>query len=413
MPEFRDQFDLPPVKLTKADVEDLAILLISGVPERPHSFEFTVSAGNATYRANSISELKAQNLPEQVTDLTYRVIGWTSDNTIDRGVSLNLHRTTSYCQVHSLDEVWFKGKISQVNDFFKKHTPWYAPLFANLAFLSGIVQAFSFVAAILFVLNGQFLFTGAAVVAYIATQVAFNQFLKGHLFPRSDIRHQSKSLGLNRKINHIAAIVGILVAIIQVTLWGIDLYKWAQPSVDKLSPSDLLVIDQNPTNIEIVQAEKLAVDKDGESIFFTLRNNSNVTAKNVRVSFYNYKGDKSPYHDRFTNDNDGIDIPAGENKSYKVAFISDYEKFFNPENPGAKLLKVSTKINSEKPFELQAIACGVENGEISPCSFNSSGRSTIVDIKYRSIFGQTYQTLTQFYNIFLDGEISYLPKQGV
>ena len=64
-------------------------------------------------------------------------------------------------------------------------------------------------------------------------------------------------------------------------------------------------------------------------------------------------------------------------------------------------MKVSTDINPKNPFELQNTVCG----DAASCSFNLNGNSTVVNIRYGSIFGQKYGLLTQFYNTFLDGEV--------
>lgn len=214
------------------------------------------------------------------------------------------------------------------------------------------------------------------------------------------------------RIGYVGAVLGIFVGSVQTTLWVIDVYQWLEPPPSKLSAQDLLTIDQNPTELEIVGVEKEKYSANDELVTFTIKNTSNVTAKNVRVDFYNYYSIKSPYTGEFSSDDNGtgVDIRAGETRKYKVALLSDYEKFFNPDDPGAPLLRVSTEIQSEKPLELQAIVCGVINGEIPPCTFSYSGSSTFVDIRYGSIFGQKYHVLTQFYNNFLKGEVKVLPK---
>lgn len=216
---------------------------------------------------------------------------------------------------------------------------------------------------------------------------------------------------LNR-ICYVGAVLGIFVGSVQLTIWIIGVYQWLEPAPSKLSAQDLLTIDQNPTELEIVGVKKEKYNSNDELVTFTIKNTSTVTAKNVRVEFYNYNSNKSPYSDEFANgyNGTGIDIRAGETRKYKVALLSDYENFFNPDDPGSPLLRVSTEIQSKKPFELEAIVCGVINGEIPPCTFSYSGRSTVVDIRYGSIFGQQYHVLTQFYNNFLKGEVKLLPN---
>lgn len=222
---------------------------------------------------------------------------------------------------------------------------------------------------------------------------------------------QFKSWTMLSRIGYVGAVIGIVVGTVQLTLWGIEVYKWIMPAPSKLSAQDLLTIDQHPTELEIIGVDKEKYNSSTEMVTFTIKNMSTVTAKNVRVNFYNYNGKKISDFDRYSNgyDGAGVDIRAGATRKFKVALLSNYGNFFNPENPEAPLLKVSTEIQSEKPFELQKLACGVINGEIPPCTFSYSIKSTIVDIRYGSIFGQKYSVLTQFYNSFLDGEVKLLP----
>lgn len=200
-----------------------------------------------------------------------------------------------------------------------------------------------------------------------------------------------------------AAIVGIIVGVIQLTLWGVDVYKWYQPSPQHLTAADKLIIDQNPTKLEIADIAIEKHDSKRDMVILTLFNPSSVTAKNVRVDFYNNKNEKSPYNEglHHVDGGDGINIPAGETRSYRIAYKKDYESFFNPMDPGEPLLKVSKEINPKNPFELHNIVCGMATS----CSFNSNRNSTIVNIRYGSIFGQKFKVLTQFYNTFLDGEV--------
>ncbi|MFT4776915.1 MAG: hypothetical protein ACI9B7_001289 [Oleispira sp.] len=213
----------------------------------------------------------------------------------------------------------------------------------------------------------------------------------------------TKKQFLGWNISYIAAAIGIPVAVIQAILWGVGAYQWSQPSPQILKAADKLIIDQNPTNLEIENIAIEKYDSKRDMVVFTLRNPSKVTAKNVRVDFYNDSSEKSPYSEglRYVDSGSGIDIPAGQIRTYRVAFKKVYEKFFNPKGPDGKLIKVSKDINSKDPFELKNTVCG----EAASCSFNSNSNSTVVNIKYGSIFGQKYRLLTQFYNTFLDGKV--------
>lgn len=211
------------------------------------------------------------------------------------------------------------------------------------------------------------------------------------------------------RVGYIAAIVGIIGFSIQISIWGYGAYMWLQPAPTQLSAADLLVIDQNPTkvmvtNVSIDSAESI----DGQSVFLTLTNKSSVTAKNVRLDIYNHLGAWVPLSEPFANGYKGAgdDIPAGESRRYRIASIAEYAKLFNPKDPRSKLLRVSTKIQDENSFELSAVVCGTQDGDTGSCAFNSKELSTVVRLRYGSIFGQKCELLTQFYNTFLEGKVS-------
>lgn len=216
-------------------------------------------------------------------------------------------------------------------------------------------------------------------------------------------KKQFQKWNMLNRMGYIAAFIGIPVAITQLVLWISSTYQWLESAPKILTVADKLLIDSNPTNLEIADVSIQKYDSKRDVIVFTLVNPSSVTAKNVRVDFYNYESEKSPFSEgmRYVDSGDGIDIPAGKMRSYKVAFKSDYENFFNPNNPSEELLGVSKNITHKNPFELNNIVCG----NASSCFFESNRNSTAVSIKYGSIFGQKYGLYTQFYNIFLDGEV--------
>jgi hypothetical protein len=125
MPHFRKLFDLPTARLSRADVRDLGRLISDGLVRKPFTDDFSLSYGDATYQDRSVDDLLCQDLPHSVDMLSFRVVGWTEDDKIDRHVTLQLSRTSASCEILSYDEVWFKGKIIQIEEFFAKHKPWY------------------------------------------------------------------------------------------------------------------------------------------------------------------------------------------------------------------------------------------------------------------------------------------------
>jgi hypothetical protein len=221
-----------------------------------------------------------------------------------------------------------------------------------------------------------------------------------------------KSWNMIGRMSYVGIVMGMFVGFIQLSIWGVGIYDWTQPAPDTLSAGDKLLIDQNPTKLEMVGVIREPYDNRGDVIALSIRNSSTVTARNVKVVFYNHEGIKSPYFDEVSElqNGNGIQIRAGETEKYIIAFVKDYEMFFNPSSPRDRLIGVSININTENPFEEGAVVCGTSKNSLVPCKYRAVGLSTVVHIKFGSIFGYKYNILTQFYNRFLDGEIEFLPS---
>ncbi len=186
MPEFRSLFDLPPSILNKADLFALASLLEDGVPISSHSIDYIATSGEASYKAKSITELLNQ-LPDTVEEVDFRVTGWSDDRGIDRGVSVRLHSIVASCQIHSMDEVWYRGKIAQINRFFGSRAPWYAIFRPYMPVFSGMLQPILLLATGYLWVKGN---PAAAVVAgltFVAFAIATVRFIRGKLLPMAKI----------------------------------------------------------------------------------------------------------------------------------------------------------------------------------------------------------------------------------
>jgi hypothetical protein len=186
MLEFSSLFDLPPSVLTRKDIVALAKLLEAGIPLNPHSVEYTAKTGEASYRAKSINDLLIQ-LPGNADELDLRVNGWTDDNSIDRGVSIRLHTRVSYCQIHSIDEIWYRGKLSQIHEFFKARRPWYGGALLYIPFVSGALQPVLLSSAVYLWLKGNHVLSAFAALTLVALVMATNSFIEGKLLPRTRI----------------------------------------------------------------------------------------------------------------------------------------------------------------------------------------------------------------------------------
>ena len=223
MPEFRKHIDLPAARLSRSDVENLGRLITDGLPVNPKALDFSLSKGDATYRAYSLKELLSNDLPSSIDDLSFRVHGWTDDNIIDRSIFIDLHRTIASCRIYSLDEVWLKGKIQQITEFFRERRPWYGEIRKSLPGLFGAMQAIFFIALFFFFWKHQFFFLVVAGLTLAALSKGFGAFLKGKLFPLIDIQLVDKPRRLDREtwmliftaIGTLATVAGVIIQTMQ------------------------------------------------------------------------------------------------------------------------------------------------------------------------------------------------------
>jgi hypothetical protein len=221
MPEFRKIVQVPPIILHVEDVRVLVELLLEGVPRRPRAIEFALASGDRTYQAETIDELLNQKLPNAVDSITIRVLGWTDDNSIDRGVTMDLRPTVSDYQIHSLDEVWFKGKIQQIDEFFRARRAWYGWFREAVPFVTGLLEAGLIGAVAFFLIIRSYIFAAVPVVMLIVINRAFYAALKGKLFPKTriilgDATQKLNYEGLTLLFTVLSFLLGVIVFVLQL-----------------------------------------------------------------------------------------------------------------------------------------------------------------------------------------------------
>jgi hypothetical protein len=223
MPEFSKIFDLPPAKLSRADVEALGRLMVEGLPPKRNSFKFQFRVRDATYHSYSLDELLAQELPVSIDRLEFTVHGWNDDNGIDRSVTINLGRITASCSVRSLDETWYKGKTQQLLEFFTMRSPWYGTIRPYLPGILGGLQGILISASVYFFLAHQFLFVLVAGITFAILAKSVSGFLHGDLFPLTDIRlspmpdriDKEAAMVIFTAVSAIGTVAGVIVQLFQ------------------------------------------------------------------------------------------------------------------------------------------------------------------------------------------------------
>ena len=229
MREFRKIVDLPAARLYRADIEELAKIITDGLPEKRENsvlepFRFSLNDEVSSYRANSVDELLSLDLPDAAEGLSIEATGWTDNREIDRGIDINLNRNFANVQIHALDEVWFNGKIQQVNDFFRNHRPWYGPFHKYTPVIFGILQGTAFLALFVFVAAEKYLLAVFSIIFGIGLFIVSLAALNGSIFPLIDIRLTAKRRVIDREIITIiigaiaalGAVAGVVVQLIQM-----------------------------------------------------------------------------------------------------------------------------------------------------------------------------------------------------
>ncbi|MCW8894438.1 hypothetical protein [Sulfurimonas sp.] len=187
MKEYRKIIDTPVVLLKLDDVKSLMKILIEGIPEHTHAFEFSIHHDDVQIRADNLDDLFSQELPNEIDGLTCSVKGWTQDNTIDRGIFLSFRKTVSDYQIHAHDEAWFLGKIEQVNSFLEKKKPWYTNFSKHFASLNGIFTGIFSMIFIFLIAKEMYIFSLAPLIMVYILHSSFQKYQDGKLFPKTKI----------------------------------------------------------------------------------------------------------------------------------------------------------------------------------------------------------------------------------
>jgi hypothetical protein len=133
--EFRKIEKIPPVLLYKKDLIALEKLLKSDTNWKDDDFRIDVGHENKSTSIYTFSELPIDELPESSNEVSIKIIGWNSEREIENGISMTLYHNYAEYQIHALNEVWFDGKRSQLNTFFRSRKPWYSWLNGSIPVL--------------------------------------------------------------------------------------------------------------------------------------------------------------------------------------------------------------------------------------------------------------------------------------
>ncbi len=128
--EYRDLFSLKSVRLWRDDLFKLEEILVED--QSTDFLDIEVMFDNATRPFNSFKEVFTDNnLPESINKLRVKMKRWIEledGREILSGIDLCFYESYANCQLHSIDKNWFLGMRTQIKEFVKARTPWYAVL---------------------------------------------------------------------------------------------------------------------------------------------------------------------------------------------------------------------------------------------------------------------------------------------
>tara|TARA_R100001039_G_C1794868_1_gene74608 strand:- start:30 stop:542 length:513 start_codon:yes stop_codon:yes gene_type:complete len=149
MARFRKIHDIPPTIWTKESLVELAHIAHEGVSSRDEYNQFTLSFGDADYTESSIESAFESLGNKEVDSIDFKVMGWNENNEIENSLSVSMDSRVSQFQISSTDEIWFLGRVEQLNALFISQKPWYSFLSLKFPQIAGSVQGVSFVGALL------------------------------------------------------------------------------------------------------------------------------------------------------------------------------------------------------------------------------------------------------------------------
>ena len=183
----------------------------------------------------------------------------------------------------------------------------------------------------------------------------------------------------------IAAIVGILVGLFTI-------YTYTFPKIAAPSPSELVIKDENPVNLEIADISIKKWLGDSEPyITINIKNSSKRTAVGVIAKF---QGEKDLWQftptKTATQFQNGVSIPSESSLEFPVAPVSEFlSKFPNSQN----LHIIGLGINPNMPMSFTQKECK----NLNPCFLNTEAKPFGFNLNYKNIFNEPVH---QFFSIF-------------
>jgi len=141
--EWRKTVDVHPVVLYKKDIIELITFLMDCEENQKVGIAIKFGYKGLTKTLTSIEDLRNFSKEDPTGDLSIAV-RTRDDAGIINGITLTMYNGYVSYKIYSKSETWFLGKISQLDNFFKKNKPWYAPITRFMRF-TGPALVMSFI----------------------------------------------------------------------------------------------------------------------------------------------------------------------------------------------------------------------------------------------------------------------------
>lgn len=218
MKEYTRSSRIRACKLNKDDLVNLTAVLEEGFAPSDRREDLEIRAQSAGFRieSNSIQNfLGHEDLPDSLSRLSFRKIGWSDDRAIDRHVYLNLYDNYIDLDVSGPDEMWVLGKHAQVAGFLRKRRAWFWLLHEVFPFTAGVVPFWSLSVFVRFVRVGNVLYSVSAALLTLAWILATVFYFRGTFLPHTRIAiRQSRSVLSKENVTIIIAVLALLVSLV-------------------------------------------------------------------------------------------------------------------------------------------------------------------------------------------------------
>lgn len=217
MKQYSKSGYIHPCRLKKDDLMELVeILRESFSPSnRKEDFEISTNFHDVYIRSNDINEfLKHKELPDKLSRLSLRIIGWSENREIDKTVRITFYDNYISLDVNGTEKTWVLGKYMQIKDFLKNKRPWFWALNKAFPFISGIIPFPLLTVLAIFIKKGEIIYSLSTTLFLIAWLLTTIFYFKGTFLSYTQIILNPKKNILNKE--NITIIIALLTLIFTI-----------------------------------------------------------------------------------------------------------------------------------------------------------------------------------------------------